>query len=111
MVKLRQVANCNVVTVKKKGVNSFEDILGDHVLSVDILWKRGYFVDAASGVEFFGIDLKKEDCIIVENIGVESVKTLFDSAGDRELETSLKKIPATAVEDWVRTWGARNPIR
>ena len=50
-------SNFNVVTVKKKGVNSFEDILGDHVLSVDILWKRGYFVEAASGVEFLSVDL------------------------------------------------------
>ena len=57
--------------MRKKGVNSFEDILGDHVLSVNILWKRGYFVEAASGVEFISIDLEKEDCSIVENIAVE----------------------------------------
>ena len=45
-------SNFNVVTVEKKGVNSFEDILGDHVLSVD---------------------LEKEDCGIVKITGVESV--------------------------------------
>ena len=70
------VANFNVVTEKKKGA-IFEDILGDHVVSMNNLWKRGYFVEAASGVEFFGVDLEKEDCIIVKNIGVESVKCML----------------------------------
>ena len=36
--------------VKKQGVNSFEDIPGDHI---------------------FSVDLEKEDCSIVKNIAVE----------------------------------------
>ena len=46
------MANLNVVTCEEEGCHSFEDILGDHVLSVD---------------------LEKEDCSIVENIAMEDL--------------------------------------
>ena len=46
-------ANFNIITCEEEGCHSFEDIPGDHV---------------------FGIDLEKEDCIIVKNTGVKSVK-------------------------------------
>ena len=63
--------------MKKKGAISFEGIPGDHVFSIDILWKRAYFVEGSSGVEFCTIDNEQEDCIIVKNTGVESVKGMF----------------------------------
>ena len=62
------IANCNVVTCEEKGAISFEGIPGDHVFSVDIVWKRAYFVEGSSGVEV---------CIIVKSTGVESVKGMF----------------------------------
>ena len=60
--------------VKKKGAISFEGIPGDHVCSVDIFWKRAYFVEGSSGVEFCTVDNEQVDCIIVKDTEVESVK-------------------------------------
>ena len=65
---------CNIVTVKKKGAICFEGSPGDHVYIVDIFWKRAHIVEGSSGVEFCNVDNEKEDCIIVKDIGVESVK-------------------------------------
>ena len=78
--------------VRKKGSISFEGFPGDHVFNFDISWKRGYFVEASSGVEFFSVDLEKEDCIIVENIGVESVKVclLANSLSDPPSADALR---------------------
>ena len=64
---------CNVVTVKKKGAICFEGSLGDHVLIVDFFWKRAYFVEGSSEVEYCNVDNKQEDCTIVKDTGVESV--------------------------------------
>ena len=68
--------------MKKKGAISFEGIPGDHVFSVDIFWKRAYFVEGSSGVEFCTVDNEQEDCIIVKDTGVEGVKgmSIFDSS-------------------------------
>ena len=68
--------------MKKKGAISFEGIPGDHVFSVDILWKRAYFVEGSSGVKICTVDNEQEDCIIVKNTGVEGVKgmSIFDSS-------------------------------
>ena len=65
-------SNFNVVTCVKKGAISFVGFPGDLVFSVDNLWRRAYFVEGSSEV----------GCIIVKNIGVESVKgmSIFDSS-------------------------------
>ena len=59
------VANFNVVTVKKKGANSFEGSPGDHVFIVDLFGRVAYFVEGSSEVEFCNVDNEQEDCIIV----------------------------------------------
>ena len=73
---------CNVVTVKKKGANSFEGSPGDHVFIVDIFGRVAFFIEGSSEVEFCTIDNKQEDCIIVKDTGVEGVKgmSIFDSS-------------------------------
>ena len=67
-------ANCNVITCEVKGAISIEGIPGDHVYIVDIFWKRAYFVEGSSGVEYCNVDNKKEDCIIVKDTGVGIIK-------------------------------------
>ena len=68
------IATLTSSLVKKKGAINFEGIPGDHVFSVDILWKRAYFVEGSSGVEICNVNNEQEDCIIVKDTGVGSVK-------------------------------------
>ena len=44
--------------------------------------KRAYFIEGSSGVEFCNVDNEQEDCIIVKDTGVGSVKgmSIFDSS-------------------------------
>ena len=57
--------------------NSFEGIPEVVIFSVDIFWRRAYFVEGSSEVEYCNVDNEQEDCIIVKNTGVESVKGMF----------------------------------
>ena len=61
---------------------SFEGIPEVVIFSVDIFWKRAYFVEGSSGVEICTVDNEQEDCIIIKNTGVEGVKgmSIFDSS-------------------------------
>ena len=107
MYSIFNVATCE----EERFANSFEGIPEVVIFSVDIFWKRAYFIEGSSGVEICTVDNEQEDCIFIKNTGVESVKVclcpipLSDPPSSdahrfelviRALEASPKKIPVTA---------------
>ena len=50
--------------------------------SVDIFWKRAYFLEGTSEAEYCNVGNEQKVCIIVKDIGVGSVKgmSFFDSS-------------------------------
>ena len=73
--------NCNVIICEEEGAISFKGISGDHTVSIDIFGRGVYFVEGSSGVEYCTVGNEQEDCNLIKNTGVESVKgmSMFDS--------------------------------
>ena len=73
--------NCNVVTCEEEAVNNREGNSGAHIFIVDIFGRGAHFVEGSSGVVHCTVGNEQEDCIIVKDTGVGSVKgmSMFDS--------------------------------
>ena len=66
----------------EKGANIDQGFPGDEDFTDDIFRRVAHIVEGFSGVEYFTIGNELEDCIIVKDTGVESVKgmSLFNSS-------------------------------
>ena len=74
-------SNCNVV-ICEEAVYSIEGISGDHISSDDIFGRGAHFVEGSSGVMYCTVGNEQEDCNLIKDTGVESVKgmSMFDSS-------------------------------
>ena len=74
-------SNCNVV-ICEEGAIIFEGIPGDHIFSDDIFGRGAHFVEGSSGVVYCTVGNEQEDCNLIKDTGVESVKgmSMFNSS-------------------------------
>ena len=74
--------NCNVVICEEEAVYNREGNSGDHIFSVDIFGRGTHIVEGSSGVEYCTVGNEQEDCNLVKDTGVESVKgmSMFNSS-------------------------------
>ena len=73
--------NCNVVICEEAAI-FIEGNSGDHIFSDDIFGRGAHIVEGSSGVEYCTVGNEQEDCNLVKDTGVESVKgmSMFNSS-------------------------------
>ena len=67
-------ANCNVVICEEEGANIIQGFPGDEDYTDAIFGRVAHIVEGFSGVEYFTVGYEHQDCIIVKDTGVKSVK-------------------------------------
>ena len=69
-------SNCNV-DICEEGAHIVKGFPGDEDYTDAIFGRVAHIIEGFSGVEYFTLGYEQEDCIIVKDTGVESVKGML----------------------------------